>query len=181
MSKSIATKRYAEALFQLGQEHDTLDDMATDLKTITDGFREKERIYTYLEHPRVKYVEKKQFLTETFQGIQPMILDTVLILVERGSVEMIPEVSTQLIQMIHEARGIAVAQIYSVRKLTESEEQSLAASFAKRFNKQTIQVENMIDPSILGGLKIRVGHTVFDGSTKGKLNRLERSIVTADK
>jgi len=181
MSESITAKRYAEALFQLGQEHDTLNDMVADLQAVTDIFHKHERIYTYLDHPRVKYAEKKQFLTETFKDLQPMILHTILILVAHDHAEIIPSITAQFIQKVNEDKGVGVAQVYSVRKLSDSETQSLADNFAKRFNKKTIQIENVIDSTVLGGLKIRIGNTVFDGSIKGKLARLERDIVTENK
>src|SRR5699024_2870528 len=118
MSKSIATKRYAEALFQLGHEQNLLDEIVADLKIVTKVFKDNERIYTFLKHPRIKYAEKKQFLTETFRDLQTTVLHTMQILVERGRPEFIPGITDQLIQMVNNAKGIAVAQVYSVRKLS---------------------------------------------------------------
>ena len=71
--------------------------------------------------------------------------------------------------------------VYSVRALSEEECRQLELSFAKRFAKRAIELNNVVDPSLIGGMKIRVGNTIYDGSVSGMLKRIERNIVTANK
>lgn len=181
MSKSIAARRYAEALFQLGGEKDTLEQLGEELQVVQAVFQENEQIYTFLKHPRVKHEQKKQFLDEAFQGLQADVINTIKLLVERHRIEITPTIVDHFNQMVNDAKGIAEAKVYSVRKLSDSEQQALSVSFARRFDKKGMKIDNIVDPTLLGGLKIRIGNTIYDGSVSSKLSRIERNIVSANK
>jgi F-type H+-transporting ATPase subunit delta len=92
---------------------------------------------------------------------------------------LIPFIVDAFIKNVNDAKGIEVATVYSVRELTADEKQNLQVSFAKRIGKNTLQFENVVDPALLGGIKIRVGNTIYDGSISGKLHRIERKITAA--
>jgi F-type H+-transporting ATPase subunit delta len=79
------------------------------------------------------------------------------------------------------AKGIAEATVYSVRALSDAELEKLAQTFAKRLNKNAVKLENKVDPSIIGGVKIRMGNTIYDGSLSAKLKRIERNITATNK
>lgn len=181
MSKSVAARRYAEALFQLGDEKNTLEQLSEELQVVQEVFQENEQIYTFLEHPRVNHEQKKQFLEEAFQGLQADVINTIKLLVERHRTLIIPTIVDHFNQMVNDAKGIAEVKVYSVRKLSDSEQQALSAKFAKRIGKKGINIDNIVDPSLLGGLKIRIGNTIFDGSVSSKLNRIEKNIVSVNK
>jgi len=181
MSKSIAARRYAEALFQLGDDKNTLEQLSKELQVVQEVFRENEQIYTFLKHPRVNHEQKKQFLDEAFQGLQADVINTVKLLVERHRIEITPTIVDHFNQMVNDAKGIADATVYSVRKLSDSEQQALSVKLASRIGKKGINIDNIVDPSLLGGLKIRIGNTIFDGSVSSKLSRIERNIVSANK
>lgn len=181
MSKSIAARRYAEALFQLGNEKNTLEQLSEELQVVQEVFRDNDRIYTFLKHPRVNHEKKKQFLTETFQGLQADVVNTLNLLVERHRIEITPTIVDHFNQMVNDAKGIAEAKVYSVRELSDSEQRALSVSFANRIGKREVVIDNIVDPSLLGGLKIRIGNTIFDGSVSRKLNRIEQNIVSANK
>lgn len=181
MSESITARRYAEALFQLGNEKNTLDKYVEELKLVHEVFKDNEQLYIFLKHPRVNHEKKKQLLTEVFQDLQADVINTVQLLVERGHAEITPSVIDHFLKMVNDAKGIADAKIYSVRELSDAEKQALKDSIKKRFNKADVQMESIIDTSLLGGLKIQVGNTILDGSVSGKLKRIKRNIVTANK
>lgn len=181
MSQSITARRYAEALFQIGSEKKVLDKYVKQLGVVRQVFTDNEQLYTFLKHPRVNQGKKKQLLTEVFQDLTADVIHTVILLVERGHAEVTPSVIDHFLKMVNDAKGIAEAKVYSVRELSNAERKALKLSIAKRFNKTAVQMENIVDPSILGGIRIQVGNTVLDGSVARKLKRLEQNIVTANK
>ena len=101
-------------------------------------------------------------------------------MVERHRINVIPAIADQLVLRMNEAKGVAEATVYSVRELSNEEQKQLELTLAKRFNKHAIQLENKLDPSIIGGIRVQMGNTIVDGSIKGKLKRIEREIVTAN-
>ncbi|WP_164217661.1 F0F1 ATP synthase subunit delta [Virgibacillus sp. YIM 98842] len=181
MSEAVVAKRYADALFQLGNEKAVLDSLLEEFRTVKKVFETNANFNTFLKHPRVHNEKKKQFLDEVFQGLSADVVNTIKLLVERQRSEILPSIIDHFIQLVYDAKGIAAATVYSVRELDSAELKELESAFAKRFNKNALYLENKVDPSILGGIRIRLGNTIFDGSISGKLKRIERKIVTANK
>jgi F-type H+-transporting ATPase subunit delta len=181
MSEAVVAKRYADALFQLGNEKAVLDQYLEEFQTVKKVFDTNTNLIPFLKHPRIHHAEKKQFLDNVFQGLSADVVNTIKLLAERQRSEIIPSIIDHFIQLVNDAKGIAVATVYSVRELNDAEKNELENAFAKRFNKKSIQFENVVDPNIIGGVKIRLGNTIYDGSVSGKLRRIERNIVTANK
>lgn len=181
MSDVVVAKRYADALFQLGQEKATLDQMENDLAVVRDVFKDNGQLNAFLAHPKVSGEQKEKLLTDSLKGLHNDVVNTVRLLVQRQRTTLIPAIVDAFIQNVNDAKGIEVATVYSVRELTDEEKQSLRTAFANRIGKNTIELENIVDPTLIGGIKIRVGNTIYDGSISGKLNRIERKIKAADK
>lgn len=182
MSEAVVAKRYAEALFRLGEEKNTLDELTRELRVVREVFQDnKKQIYTFLEHPRIKSEQKKLFLHGVLQGMQIDVVHMLQLLVERHRIAVTPSMIDHFIQLVNDAKGTAEATVYSVQELSEGEKEALKKNLEKRFNKKTVELENVVDTSIMGGLKIRVGNTIFDGSLSGKLQRIERDILTANR
>ncbi|WP_156290877.1 F0F1 ATP synthase subunit delta [Oceanobacillus salinisoli] len=180
MSEALVAKRYAEALFELGQEKLILDKLVKEFSVVRDVFQTNQELTTFLAHPAIPGEKKKQLIAEVFQGSQAEVINTLKLLVDRRRVDVIPFVIDDLIQLVNDAKGIAEATVYSVRELSADEKLKVKESFVKRLNKEEIRITNVVDPSLLGGVKIRVGNTIYDGSISNKLKRIERNIVTAN-
>lgn len=180
MSDIVVARRYADALFQLGKEKNTLDQFASELLVVQEVYKNNEQFAAFLKHPKVDKQKKLQFISGVLQGLHADVVNTIKLLVEKQRTAAIPAIINHFNQLVNEARGIADATVYSVRELSEAEKLKLEESFAKRLGKAAINLENVVDPSILGGIKIRVGNTIYDGTISGKLNRISKSIVTAN-
>lgn len=181
MSEAVVAKRYAEALFLIGEEKDVLDDFVEQLSVIANVFQDNEQLYTFFKHPRINNEKKMQFIQDAFKGLQIDLVNTVKLLVERRRAEITPYVIEHLNEMVNEAKGIAEVTVHSVRALSDAEKQNLADELATRFDKQAVNINNIVDAGIIGGLKIQYGNTILDGSISGKLSRIEQQIVSANK
>lgn len=181
MSGSLTANRYAEALFQIGTEKNTSEQLSEELNVVKEVFENNEQLSTFLKHPGINNKKKKQFIDKVFQGLSTDIINTFKLLVERRRTEIISSMIDHYNEMVNDAKGIAVATVYSVRPLSEAEIQALEVSFAKRLNKVAVTFKNVIDPTVIGGLKIMVGNRLYDGSVAGKLRRIERRIAAVNK
>src|SRR5699024_2441534 len=121
-----------------------------------------------------------QLLKEAFTGFHEDVLHTLSLLVDRHNESIVPEVVDHFIAFANEAKGIKEATVYSVRALTDSEKNDIEHVFKEKLNVNALKINNKVEPAIIGGIKIRIGNTVYDGSLKGRLDRLERQIVTAN-
>jgi F-type H+-transporting ATPase subunit delta len=176
MSEAVVAKRYADALFQLGSEKATLNDIAEELRVVNQVFQENSELNAFLMHPRVTNEKKKLFLDEVFKGVSVDVLNTLKLLVERHRIVNISQIADAFEVLVNDASGIASGKVYSVRKLSDAEKAELETSFAKRLNKSVVKLENVVDPTIIGGMKIRMGNTIYDGTISGKLRRIEQNM-----
>ncbi|SFB26531.1 F-type H+-transporting ATPase subunit delta [Lentibacillus halodurans] len=179
MSEVVAN-RYAEALFQLGNEKGTLEQLVEEFYVLKSIFDENEQLVAFLEHPRVNNDKKNQFLDDVFQGFSEHVLKTLKLLTARHRIGVFPSIIDHFTQLVNDVKGIAEAKVYSVRELSEDEKEQLENTFAERFNKQAIKLKTIVDPSVIGGIKLQIGNTIYDGTIQGKLKRIERNILTAD-
>jgi F-type H+-transporting ATPase subunit delta len=177
MSNGTVAKRYATALFQVAKEQNLLEQVENELTAVKTVFLENKELLSVLNHPKVANVTKKSLIKESFANVSAPVLNVLLLLIDRHRQSVIPEVVDFYIEEANNARGIADAKVYSVRELTEEEKSSLSQAFAKKVGKASLRIQNIIDPKVIGGVKLRIGNRIYDGSVSGKLARVERELL----
>lgn len=175
---SVVAKRYADALFQLANEKNIVDKLISELEEVKKVFQDEDKLYEFLNHPRVKKEDKVKLIDDSFKDCDVNIVNLIKLLVERHRIEQVPAIVDGFVELYNEANEVATATVYSVRELSEAEKTEIEESFKKKLNKQSVAINNIVDPSIIGGLKIRVGNTIYDGSISGKLNRMKNRLVS---
>lgn len=177
MSSSAVAKRYAVALFQLAKEKELLDQLENELRVVKEIFLNHKELNQIFSSPKFSNEKKKAFIKETFGSSHPYVLNTLMLLIDRHREGIIGEVAEQFIQLANDDRGIADADVYTVRPLTDDEEQAISSVFAQKVGKKTLRINNIVDSNLLGGVKVRIGNRIFDGSLSGKLDRLRQQLT----
>lgn len=177
-SNSIVAKRYALALFQIAQENQILGEVEEELRVVKEVFQYNPELKAVLNSAKLSIAEKKKILTDSFAQINVFVLNTVLLLVDRHREDQIIEVVNQYIELANEELGIAQAEVHSVRELTEAEREALSSIFAAKIGKKSLRIENIVDSDLLGGVRLRIGNRIYDGSLRGKLTSLERKLLS---
>ncbi|MGG3913971.1 F0F1 ATP synthase subunit delta [Rossellomorea vietnamensis] len=177
MSYSTVAKRYALALFEIAQDHNQLEGIEEELRTVRAVFLENTELTVLFENPKLTLDKKKSLIQEAFLAASPYVLNTLMLMTDRHRTGEITEMVEAFIELTNEARGIADATVYSVRPLTEDEQTALSSSFAKKVGKQSLRITNVTDENLLGGIKVQIGTRIYDGSLQGKLTRLERELI----
>ncbi|WP_274654305.1 F0F1 ATP synthase subunit delta [Paenibacillus humicola] len=177
MSEEVVAKRYARALFEIAAEQQTLEAFAQDLELIGDSLLGDKDISSFLTHPKVDVNVKKATLKKAFEGkVSPDVLSLLVLLVERGRENILRDVVKSYTAMANEARNVVNATVSTAFPLSAEETADLSAQFGKTIGK-TVHMTNVVDPSIIGGLIVRIGDHLFDGSVKGKLLRFKQALV----
>lgn len=178
MSNSAVAKRYALALFQLSKEHQLLDKTEAELRVVKEVVSNTSDLTALLKSPKLSNEKKKEILTGAFSSVSPFVLNTVKILIDRHREDNIGEMADYFIELANEEKGIAEAQVYSTRPLTDAERDAISSVFAAKVGKKALVIDNIIDSNLLGGVKLRIGNRIFDGSLQGKLERLQRQLLS---
>lgn len=177
MSNSTVAKRYALALFQIASEKQVLAEVEQELRTVKEVVTNNPELTVFLKSPKLSNEKKKEVLNQAFGSASTYVRNTLMILVDRHREGQIAEVADEFINLANDAKGIAEAKVYSVQPLSTEQAEAISAAFAPQVGKQTLQIENIVDSNLLGGVKLRIGNRIFDGSLRGKLDRLERKLL----
>lgn len=177
MSNSTVAKRYAHALFQIASEKQMLDQVVQELRVVKEVVSSTPELTAFLKSPKLPNVKKKEVLKQAFGSVNAYVLNTLMILVERHHEGRIAEVADQFIALANDAKGIAEAKVYTVQPLSAEQGEAISSVFAPQVGKTALQIENIVDSNLLGGVKLRIGNRIFDGSLRGKLDRLERKLL----
>lgn len=177
MSNSTVAKRYAQALFELAQQKNILTEVGADLSELTKVVKESPDFLTLLNAPKFSVERKKQMVADIFNGATPEVLHTVQLLVEKKRVNEITQIAKAYAELAAQAQGTADATVFSTRALSAEESANISAAFAKLVGKQSLNITNEVDPSLLGGIRVQIGNHIYDSSVANKLERLKRELI----
>ncbi len=175
MSRVVA-HRYARALFELARDRQKLDVVEQELSAVTEILNDHAELRKVLMHPQVGIEAKKEILTTLFSGkISEESMNFLQLIVDRRREQYLGDVTEEYIKLANEARGVADATVISARELNDTEQKQIADQFGKKL-KKTLRVQSKVDPSIIGGLVIRIGDRLYDGSVAGKLAQFQHQL-----
>jgi F-type H+-transporting ATPase subunit delta len=173
---TIVAKRYAKALFELAKEQNKIAQVEDELKLIVTVLKENSDFHKLIKHPSIGADSKTALVKNIFESqLSEITLNTLLLLLDKGREDLLEPLLGYFVTIASEALGQAQATVYTPAALSESELGHIAVTFSKLTGKQ-IRVESVLDKSLLGGIKVRIGDRLYDGSLSGKLERLKNTL-----
>lgn len=176
MSREVVVAgRYAKALYETAVQEGRTEEVEQELRALTFAFNDDKDVQKFISTPNISEAAKWEVLERVLDGkLSKLVVSLVKLLLERGRIDILPELLNSYIKITGNALGLADATVYTTYLLSEEEKVAVAKEFGALVNKK-IRVLNVIDKDLLGGMKIRIGDTLYDGSLAGKLERLEKS------
>ncbi|ANS76144.1 ATP synthase F0F1 subunit delta [Paenibacillus yonginensis] len=177
MSSKVAViaSRYAKAIYEIAAQEGRTLEVEQELKAAVEALTADKEIVNFIAAPSITDQAKLQVIeTSLADKLSKPVVSLLKLLVERGRVNVLPELLESYIRISGEALGLATAVVYTTYPLNEEEKQEVSEHFGALVQKK-IRVENVVDNSLLGGMKVVIGDTLYDGSLAGKLDRLEKS------
>jgi F-type H+-transporting ATPase subunit delta len=174
LTSVFLAKPYARALFEIGRKQKLLDPWLDSLRELS-GIIDNPIVSAYLTDPGLNFEVKSELLSRVVPDAAPTILNLVLILVKRGALTRLPEIVTEYQNIIDSEHRIVKGDVTSVQELDKKEINEIAQSIGKVIKKQVV-LHNLIDKNLLGGIMVRVGDTLFDGSARTSLSDLKQKL-----
>jgi len=173
---SVIAKRYAKAMFEIAREKGTVSEIEPQLRGIAEALERDADIRKFLAFPNIGSQQKVEIFRQALGGkVSDEVLQLIALLIKRGRQDDIPGVYEAYTRIAGEATGEARAVVYTALPLGEAELAAIAERFGKIAGK-TIRAEQEVEPSLLGGIQVRIGDRLYDGSLSGKLARLEKAL-----
>ena len=179
MREPAVARKYAVALFNASRKRGELDAVDADMASVRALVSSDHRVVNFLGAPDVAVEKKRAFIATVLAGrVSPLVLELLDLLLEKGRFQFLLPAAAQFHEMALEARGIVRVQATTAVKMGESERTALVARLQK-LTGQTVQMTDAVDPRIMGGVVVKIGGKILDGSVKTRLSELRESLMSA--
>lgn len=156
---------------------DTLATWRSELE-LASSIAADERTLEVLANPAIPGDRRATVLTELLgQRISGPVLNLIQLLLRRGRIEELPRVAAEFRRLDDERQGITHATATSAAALSPDEVRAITARLEQSTGGR-IALDVEVDPSLLGGLVVRVGDRLIDGSVRGRLERLRNQLIS---
>ena len=171
---SNVAARYASALYELADEKGALDTVAADLNALTAMVDASDDFRRFIRSPIISRTEQIKGIAAVGEKAQfaPLTRQFLGLVAANRRLSALPETVKSFREILAARRGQATAEVTSAAPLTDAQVSALAASLRKTAGRN-VDVVTKIDPSILGGLIVRIGSRMVDSSIRSKLQRLK--------
>jgi F-type H+-transporting ATPase subunit delta len=179
MLDNEAARAYAKALFELGERDGKLDVFSTQLKNIADIFSTQSDLRELMFHPQVKAEVKKDTLQKIFgSNTDKIVLNFLMLLVDRRRIAGIDTIWHEFRTLVNKAQNLEEAEVTTAAPLQEAAQKALQEKLSQITGKNIV-LHTKIDPAIIGGIIVRMGDRLIDGSVVRQLSDLRRTLTSA--
>lgn len=176
MAELIA-KRYAEALFEVAQEDNTLQPVREELEFVGSCLKENQEFEKLLNSPLVNSNEKKEILTNIFKGkLSNEILNFLYILVDKRRTNAIHDIIREFNKMADASKNMVEGVAITAITLDQETLLKLQVQLSMASGKN-VKLTNEVDKQIVGGVLIKIGDKVIDGTLKNRLGHLKQQLA----
>ncbi len=177
--------RYAQALFDTAVENGRVLPALSDARFVRQVFVDNPELMKFLKSPETMTEEKIHLNERVFDGqIGEPMLGFLHVVIRKGRIENLVEMLDQFEEMVQDEQNRVVASVTSAKELTAEERSRLLDTLTRSTQKEVI-LDTKIDPSLIGGLVVRVKDKVYDNSIRSSLTQLSKHLkgirITEDK
>lgn len=179
MRDTTVARSYAEALFELGEKHGAHDDLAQGLNTVTSLLGADPRIRAFLETPKIDVSQKRRVLRSTLEEqVSPLFMNFVLVVLQKRRQRLLRTIAAEYRELLDEKLGRLHVQVTLAHEPDDVTEQSITTELSRILGRSVIP-HISVDPALLGGIVVRYGDRVLDGSLRRRLMSLRQRMVAA--
>ena len=170
---SRAAIRYAKAILDIAQTSGKAEAVNNDMKSIVTAVAESVELKDFLASPIIKMDVKKSALSEIFSNVESETTSLFHLLFENKRFEILESIAKEYNNLYDVSRNVEVAKVTTAFPITPELETKVLAKIAE-FSSKKITIENIVDPTIIGGFILRVGDQQYNASVASKLSELKR-------
>ncbi len=176
MSTTITSKRYAQAVFQIAEQHSQLEKWLEDLKLIA-SLMENEEFSQLVENPKLPFDAKVEVAKQGLAKLGQMPLNLVYLLIAKDKASLAGQIAEEYEQLLDEHRGIQKVDVTTAIPYSKNEQAVLQKKIEEIISSQ-VRIAFHVDEDILGGLIARVDGSVIDGSVRTRLGKLKKTMTS---
>lgn len=167
---------YAESLFDVTEEKGTTNQVMTELKELNKVFTDNEDLYGFYTSPQVKKEEKKETLKGIWESqLSPETMNLLYVLLDKRRAMEFKGVVKQFEKLVQEKNNVVTGVVYLAKPCSDELFQKIEKKLSDVTGKN-LQLTREIDPTLIGGIKVKIGDRIVDSTVASKLKELKGSI-----
>lgn len=180
MSSRAVARRYAKALAEIGQKQGKLQDLHQELLSIDALVRSNADLERLVSYPLIAPTQRSAAFHAVLRqaGASEVLQKFFQVVAQSSRLNCLHDIVTSYGELVDIATGVLEAKVTSAQTLSAGQSQQLTATLGARTGK-TVRLQWRQDASLLGGLKVQIGSTVYDASLLGRLHLLKTQLVSA--
>ncbi len=179
MRDETVARNYAETLFELARRNDSTQEYGDALETVAGLLEDVSRFRTFVETPRIDDEVKKSVIRKVLADRTPRhVVNFVLTTIDKRRQHLLREIFQEYLLLLDDHLGREHVEVTVARPLDDTTAQMVSERLSKMLGRQAIP-HVRVKPEILGGLVVRTGDTIYDGSVRRRLEGLRRRLLTA--
>jgi F-type H+-transporting ATPase subunit delta len=169
---------YARALFEVAKEHGLLDQVRDDLTQFAQALSDTRELAVFFFSPYFSTQEKKDGLKRVVTGAEPVFMNFLEALIERGRMPAIFRIRDDYQALWDDERHLLAVEVTSAIELDKATITSIGDRIGEQ-TKRTVELSSKVDPDLLGGIVLRVGNVILDASIRSRLEQLRKQVARA--
>jgi F-type H+-transporting ATPase subunit delta len=177
MTVNTYARRYSQAIFRMALQEKDLNRWQTDLRKVATLMKDS-ALAALIANPKITGEEKSKTLTQRLGEINPLAVKLVLLLAAKGKLAAIDDIAEDYQTLVDNYRwieGTEIAEVTTAIPLDDADKLKIAQRITEIVGKP-VQLRPKVDPAIIGGIIIRVGDKLIDGSLRSKLAALRKDL-----
>lgn len=176
MKNTVVSDRYAQALFELSQSDNSTDKIQDDLKIVSETLKEYSDLRNLLAHPIISSQDKKEMFNQIFgDKISKYTQNIIMLLIDKKRDSLIPEIAELYKEMYNKLHSRVVADVYTSVEIGSAQLVLLRKRLESYLDKN-VEIDTHVDEKIIGGVLVKIGDRVIDGTLKTKFENMAKSL-----
>ena len=179
MRDDTVAREYAETLFALAGRHEGLDVYGRGIDLVTGLLDEIPDLRLFLETPRIDAEAKKALMRKAFESeLPPQLMNFFLLTIDKRRQRLLRQIAQQFRALVDEKEGRAHVEITVARPIDDATLDLLTRRLSELLGVTAVP-HVRVRPEILGGVVVRTGDTIYDGSVRRQLDGMRRQLLKA--
>jgi F-type H+-transporting ATPase subunit delta len=176
-----AARRYGRALLEVAFQSAQGDPggLRRELAAAAALIEAQGELSEALASPAVPWEAKRKVVEAVWSGASPLLRRLLVLLVERGRIALLPAIADTYALLWNAARGVLPAEATSAVALSPEQLEAVQRALGRATGRD-VELSATVDPQVLGGLLVRVGGQIYDGTVRGRLRALRERLAAAD-
>lgn len=174
----LIEKRYAEALIKISAEQNSIDKIQDELNKVNELIESDAELKKFINNPTINSNDKKAVIEKIFnKQLDKDAISFLKLLIDKSRIKNLSGIVSEYTALADEMRNCLNVEVTTAVDIDKVQLSEIGQKFKKKYNSKDVKVKHIIDPSIIGGVIVKIGDKMVDSSIKGRLDGMLETLA----